>query len=112
MVKIREVFCLKVKGEGNGIGLCWQVILEIRKEEDYISPVWIVLGSSLGGLLLLALLVLALWKVHTHTHTGGRNQELMNVTFSQLGFFSRRRLEEEEQPVANGKAAEELSQRR
>lgn len=36
----------------------------------------------------------------------------MSNTFSQLGFFSRRRLEEEEQPVANGKAAEELSQRR
>uniref|UniRef100_A0A671TNR1 Integrin subunit alpha 11 n=1 Tax=Sparus aurata TaxID=8175 RepID=A0A671TNR1_SPAAU len=65
-----------------------QIILELRKDEDYIIPVWIILGSSLGGLLLLALLVLALWK---------------------LGFFNRRRRqEEEEQPVANGKAAEEL----
>ncbi|XP_074489486.1 integrin alpha-11 isoform X2 [Sebastes fasciatus] len=65
-----------------------QIILELRKEEDYIVPVWIILGSSLGGLLLLALLVLALWK---------------------LGFFNRRRRQEEkEQPVANGKAAEEL----
>ncbi|XP_053175416.1 integrin alpha-11 [Scomber japonicus] len=65
-----------------------QIILELRKDEDYTIPVWIILGSSLGGLLLLALLVLALWK---------------------LGFFNRRRRqEEEEQPVANGKAAEEL----
>ncbi|XP_071317007.1 integrin alpha-11 [Trachinotus anak] len=65
-----------------------QIILELRKDEDYIVPFWIILGSSLGGLLLLALLVLALWK---------------------LGFFNRRRRqEEEEQPVANGKAAEEL----
>ncbi|XP_027140594.1 integrin alpha-11 [Larimichthys crocea] len=65
-----------------------KIILELRKEEDYIIPFWIILGSSLGGLLLLALLVLALWK---------------------LGFFNRqRRQEEEEQPVANGKAAEEL----
>nr|XP_046250911.1 integrin alpha-11 [Scatophagus argus] len=65
-----------------------QIILEFRKDEDHIIPVWIILGSSLGGLLLLALLVLALWK---------------------LGFFNRRRRqEEEEQPVANGKAAEEL----
>ncbi|CAJ1055853.1 integrin alpha-11 [Xyrichtys novacula] len=65
-----------------------EIILELRKEEDYSVPVWIILGSSLGGLLLLALLVLALWK---------------------LGFFNRRRRqEEEEQPVANGKAAEEL----
>ncbi|XP_060932938.1 integrin alpha-11-like isoform X1 [Limanda limanda] len=65
-----------------------QILLELRKEDDSSVPVWIVLGSSLGGLLLLALLVLALWK---------------------LGFFDRRRRqEEEEQPVANGKAAEEL----
>ncbi|XP_028441073.1 integrin alpha-11 [Perca flavescens] len=65
-----------------------QMILEFRKDEDYIVPVWIILGSSLGGLLLLALLVLALWK---------------------LGFFNRRkRQEEDQQPVANGKAAEEL----
>ncbi|XP_048112061.1 integrin alpha-11-like [Alosa alosa] len=39
------------------------IILEIRKEEDYRIPIWIIIGSSLGGLLLLALLVLALWKV-------------------------------------------------
>ncbi|XP_067349584.1 integrin alpha-11 isoform X3 [Channa argus] len=66
-----------------------EIILELIKEEDYTIPIWIILGSSLGGLLLLALLVLALWK---------------------LGFFNRRRRqeEEEEQPVANGKAAEEL----
>ncbi|XP_074533993.1 integrin alpha-11 [Halichoeres trimaculatus] len=65
-----------------------QIILELRKEEDYVIPVWIILGSTLGGLLLLALLVLALWK---------------------LGFFKRhRRQAEDQQPVANGKAAEEL----
>lgn len=46
--------------------LCRQIILELRKEADYVIPFWIILGSSLGGLLLLALLVLALWKVHTH----------------------------------------------
>ncbi|XP_068579182.1 integrin alpha-11 [Cebidichthys violaceus] len=65
-----------------------QIILELRKDEDDVVPVWIILGSSLGGLLLLALLVLALWK---------------------LGFFNRRRRrEEKEEPAANGKAAEEL----
>uniref|UniRef100_A0A3Q3JG37 VWFA domain-containing protein n=1 Tax=Monopterus albus TaxID=43700 RepID=A0A3Q3JG37_MONAL len=49
--------------------LLWvQIILELRKEEDFTIPVWIILGSLLGGLLLLALLVVALWKVHTHTH--------------------------------------------
>ncbi|KAM9375899.1 LOW QUALITY PROTEIN: integrin alpha-11-like [Pholidichthys leucotaenia] len=65
-----------------------QIVLDLRKEDETSIPVWIVVGSSLGGVLLLALLVLALWK---------------------LGFFNRRRRqEEEEQPVANGKAAPEL----
>ncbi|XP_029009781.1 integrin alpha-11 isoform X2 [Betta splendens] len=64
-----------------------QIVLELRKQDDLSIPVWIILGSSLGGLLLLALLVLALWK---------------------LGFFNRRRRREEEEPVANGAAAEEL----
>uniref|UniRef100_A0A8D3C9U4 Integrin, alpha 11a n=1 Tax=Scophthalmus maximus TaxID=52904 RepID=A0A8D3C9U4_SCOMX len=39
------------------------IILEIRKEGDYRIPTWIIIGSTLGGLLLLALLSLALWKV-------------------------------------------------
>ncbi|XP_035425311.1 integrin alpha-11 isoform X1 [Cygnus atratus] len=56
-----------------------QVTFEISKPEESQIPIWIILGSTLGGLLLLALLVLALWK---------------------LGFFksgSRRREAEEEQ---------------
>ncbi|XP_030630771.1 integrin alpha-11 [Chanos chanos] len=52
------------------------IILEIRKEEDYRIPIWIIIGSMLGGLQLLALLVLALWK---------------------LGFFRRQRREEEDE---------------
>uniref|UniRef100_A0A665UVR5 VWFA domain-containing protein n=1 Tax=Echeneis naucrates TaxID=173247 RepID=A0A665UVR5_ECHNA len=39
------------------------IILEIRKGGDYRIPTWIIIGSTLGGLLLLALLSLALWKV-------------------------------------------------
>ncbi|KFP74161.1 Integrin alpha-11, partial [Acanthisitta chloris] len=56
-----------------------QITFEISKPEESHIPIWIILGSTLGGLLLLALLVLALWK---------------------LGFFksgSRRRVEEQEQ---------------
>ncbi|XP_063052513.1 integrin alpha-11-like [Engraulis encrasicolus] len=57
------------------------IILEIRKEEDYKISIWIIIGSTLGGLLLLALLVLALWK---------------------LGFFRRRKRDkEEENQLAN-----------
>ncbi|XP_064525350.1 integrin alpha-11 [Pseudopipra pipra] len=56
-----------------------QITFEISKPEESHIPIWIILGSTLGGLLLLALLVLALWK---------------------LGFFksgSRRRAAEQEQ---------------
>ncbi|XP_030621745.1 integrin alpha-11-like [Chanos chanos] len=62
------------------------IILEIRKEEDYRISIWIIIGSTLGGLLLLALLVLALWK---------------------LGFFQRQKRREEMENEANGKVAEE-----
>uniref|UniRef100_A0A8K9X6U4 Integrin, alpha 11a n=1 Tax=Oncorhynchus mykiss TaxID=8022 RepID=A0A8K9X6U4_ONCMY len=40
------------------------IILEIRKEGDYRISIWIIIGSTLGGLLLLSLLSLALWKVN------------------------------------------------
>ncbi|NXE43598.1 ITA11 protein, partial [Ptilorrhoa leucosticta] len=56
-----------------------QITFEISKPEEWQIPIWIILGSTFGGLLLLALLVLALWK---------------------LGFFksgSRRRAAEQEQ---------------
>uniref|UniRef100_A0A8C2H780 Integrin, alpha 11a n=1 Tax=Cyprinus carpio TaxID=7962 RepID=A0A8C2H780_CYPCA len=39
------------------------IILEIRKQEDYRVPIWIIIGSTIGGLVLLSLLILALWKV-------------------------------------------------
>uniref|UniRef100_A0A3P9NLM3 Integrin, alpha 11a n=1 Tax=Poecilia reticulata TaxID=8081 RepID=A0A3P9NLM3_POERE len=62
------------------------IILEIRKEGDYRIPTWIIVGSTLGGLLLLALLSLALWK---------------------LGFFRRQKRKDKEEQEANGKVAEE-----
>ncbi|XP_021565023.1 integrin alpha-11 [Carlito syrichta] len=40
-----------------------QITFEISKQDDWQVPIWVVVGSSLGGLLLLALLVLALWKL-------------------------------------------------
>ncbi|TKS69570.1 Integrin alpha-11 [Collichthys lucidus] len=62
------------------------IILEIRKEGDYRIPTWIIIGSTLGGLLLLALLSLALWK---------------------LGFFRRQKRRDEDEQETNGKVAEE-----
>lgn len=41
----------------------FQITFEISKPEEWQIPIWIILGSTLGGLLLLALLVLVLWKV-------------------------------------------------
>ncbi|XP_013884775.1 integrin alpha-11 [Austrofundulus limnaeus] len=64
-----------------------QIILDVTKEGKTSIPFWIILGSFLGGLLLLSLLVLGLWK---------------------LGFFKRqRRQEEEEKSAANGKAEQQ-----
>ncbi|XP_038623174.1 integrin alpha-11 [Tachyglossus aculeatus] len=40
-----------------------QITFDISKHEASQVPIWIIIGSSLGGLLLLALLVLALWKL-------------------------------------------------
>ena len=54
----------------------FQIILDLRKPEDESVPVWIVLGSSLGGLLLLSFLVLALWKVRTFT-----SLRLLSISF-------------------------------
>ncbi|KAF3832910.1 hypothetical protein F7725_026575 [Dissostichus mawsoni] len=62
------------------------IILEIRKEGDYRISNWIIIGSTLGGLLLLALLILALWK---------------------LGFFRRQKRKEKDEQETNGKVADE-----
>uniref|UniRef100_A0A671VBV6 Integrin, alpha 11a n=1 Tax=Sparus aurata TaxID=8175 RepID=A0A671VBV6_SPAAU len=52
------------------------IILEIRKEGDYRIPTWIIIGSTLGGLLLLALLSLALWKV-SHRIINPREEKIL-----------------------------------
>ncbi|KAM8861054.1 integrin alpha-11 [Synchiropus picturatus] len=52
-----------------------EILLQLRKDNEMSVPVWIIVGSSLGGLLILAILILALWKV---------------------GFFSRRKRQKEE----------------
>ena len=45
-----------------------QVVLGLRKELLSELPVLVVLGSVLGGLVLLALLVLLLWRVRRVLH--------------------------------------------
>lgn len=60
---------------GNAVDLAaflpLQITFEISKQEDSQIPLWIIVGSTLGGLLLLALLVLALWKVRAPPGGGG-----------------------------------------
>ncbi|XP_072004828.1 integrin alpha-11 isoform X1 [Engystomops pustulosus] len=53
-----------------------QIAFEISKQEEWEVPIWVIISSTIGGLLLLALLVLALWK---------------------LGFFKRSHHEREEE---------------
>ncbi|XP_018110721.2 integrin alpha-11 [Xenopus laevis] len=53
-----------------------QITFDISKQEEWEVPIWVIITSTLGGLLLLALLVLALWK---------------------LGFFKRSHHEREEE---------------
>lgn len=70
---------LRKKGLSNESTLylyCPQIILEIRKEGDYRIPTWIIIGSTLGGLLLLALLSLALWKV-SHRIINPREENIL-----------------------------------
>eukprot|EP00076_Gallus_gallus_P046369 XP_413930.2 integrin alpha-11 isoform X1 [Gallus gallus] len=51
-----------------------QITFEISKPEESQIPIWIILGSTLGGLLLLALLVLVLWKLGFF-QSGSRRRE-------------------------------------
>nr|XP_032809277.1 integrin alpha-11-like isoform X1 [Petromyzon marinus] len=51
---------LMVIKEGHGTT---NVTVEVIKRGKYVFPFWIILASVLGGLLLLALIILALWKV-------------------------------------------------
>lgn len=63
-------------GPSTAVLLTWppllplQITFEISKQEDSQIPIWIIVGSTLGGLLLLALLVLALWKVRAPSGWG------------------------------------------
>nr|XP_015100547.1 integrin alpha-11 [Vicugna pacos] len=57
-----------------------QVTFEISKQEDYQVPIWIVVGSTLGGLLLLALMVLALWKLGFFRSAKRRREASLNPT--------------------------------
>lgn len=64
-----------------------QITFEISKEEESHVPLWIILGSTLGGLLLLALLVLALWKVRP-PHPTTMTQQGQQLQPGRVGVLS------------------------
>ncbi|XP_045139644.1 integrin alpha-10 [Echinops telfairi] len=63
-------------------------LLEVTQTRPVLISLWILIGSALGGLLLLALLVFCLWKVSLAL--GG------SVPQGALGFFARKKVPEEE----------------
>ncbi|XP_075063666.1 integrin alpha-11 [Mixophyes fleayi] len=56
-----------------------QITFEITKQEEWEVPIWIIVSSTLGGLLLLALLVLALWKLGFFKRSQHDREEEDNV---------------------------------
>ncbi|XP_012583973.1 PREDICTED: integrin alpha-11 [Condylura cristata] len=61
-----------------------QITFEISKQEDWQIPIWIIVGSTLGGLLLLALLVLALWKLGFFKSARRRREPGLDPTPKEL----------------------------
>ncbi|XP_037358692.2 integrin alpha-11 [Talpa occidentalis] len=61
-----------------------QITFEISKQEDWQIPIWIIVGSTLGGLLLLALLVLALWKLGFFKSSKRRREPSQDPTPKEL----------------------------
>lgn len=87
-------------------------MLEVLKGRAIPISLWILIGSVIGGLLLLALIIFVLWKVLLESDSfrgdGGVGEEklhrLNNLSilffflffFCQLGFFARKQMGEEE----------------
>ncbi|KAJ7311144.1 hypothetical protein JRQ81_006747 [Phrynocephalus forsythii] len=61
-----------------------QITFEISKIEESQIPIWIIIGSTLGGLLLLALLVLALWKLGFFKSTSRKRETAQDQNSKDL----------------------------
>ena len=55
-----------------------QTVLEVLKGRSIPISLWILIGSIIGGLLLLALIIFVLWKVCT-LQIGGRSWDTSDV---------------------------------
>lgn len=83
-------------------------MLEVLKGRAIPISLWILIGSIIGGLLLLALIIFILWKVFgteiSHQIPSRKYQKVVNLSqflvfclfFYQLGFFTRKQREEDE----------------
>lgn len=72
----------------------WQTVLEVLKGRAIPISLWILIGSVIGGLLLLALIIFVLWKVlmESDSFRGGERElhRLINLSislFSSAGIF-------------------------
>ncbi|KAK4807652.1 hypothetical protein QYF61_015998 [Mycteria americana] len=86
-----------------------ETVLEIIQGKRVPISLWILVGSVLGGLLLLALIVFCLWKVRAGLGSAGgdgRGRRALPAALvlpsilsflPQLGFFTRKKLPEEEE---------------
>uniref|UniRef100_A0AAX7SVY6 VWFA domain-containing protein n=1 Tax=Astatotilapia calliptera TaxID=8154 RepID=A0AAX7SVY6_ASTCA len=91
-----------------GHGELQRTVLEVLKGRAIPISLWILIGSIIGGLLLLALIIFILWKVFgaeiSHQIPSRKYQKVVNLSqflvfclfFYQLGFFTRKQREEDE----------------
>uniref|UniRef100_I3JGP2 Integrin subunit alpha 10 n=1 Tax=Oreochromis niloticus TaxID=8128 RepID=I3JGP2_ORENI len=91
-----------------GDGELQRTVLEVLKGRAIPISLWILIGSIIGGLLLLALIIFILWKVFgteiSHQIPSRKYQKVVNLSqflvfclfFYQLGFFTRKQIEEDE----------------
>lgn len=79
---------------------CGQTVLEVLKGRAIPISLWILIGSVIGGLLLLALIIFVLWKVLSWGMGSAPQVQCLIIVclffFCQLGFFARKQRGEEE----------------
>ncbi|XP_062922221.1 integrin alpha-11a isoform X2 [Mobula hypostoma] len=68
------------------------ITLHMTKQWESEVPLWIIIGSSLGGLLLLALLTLALWKLGFFQSAYRRRKEYLSAPNGHVGHLKKTNL--------------------
>ncbi|XP_078283541.1 integrin alpha-11-like [Rhinoraja longicauda] len=85
---IQEPKAMFVKEEGR----IRHITLHMTKQWESEVPLWVIIGSSLGGLLLLALLTLALWKLGFFRSAYRRRKESLPTRNGHVGHLKKANL--------------------